>query len=134
MDEKKKILIVDDESSFREALKQLLGNRFELFEAANGQEARSLVTLKKFDLIISDDQMPFLTGTELLEWVKKNFPTKFILMLQSSKNIDKIISQEYNADNILIKPFSESELFEVIDSLQSQNQSAQIINSSSQKI
>lgn len=110
MDEKKKILIVDDESSFREALKQLLGNRFELFEAANGQEARSLVTLKKFDLIISDDQMPFLTGTELLEWVKKNFPTKFILMLQSSKNIDKIISQEYNADNILIKPFSESEL------------------------
>lgn len=69
MTKQKKILVVDDEDSFRNVLKKLLSQRFELDEAINGQEARNLIKLQKYDLIISDDQMPFLTGIELLEWV-----------------------------------------------------------------
>lgn len=117
MESKKQILIVDDDDSFRKELYTLLSSDFKLSEAPNGNIARNLIKLHKFDLIISDDQMPFLTGRELLEWVKMNSPTKFILMTHHSRIIENKNIPELHPDFTLIKPFVENDLLEAIDKL-----------------
>ncbi len=84
-----KILIVEDDALFRETLKESLSTQeFIISEAPNGKVAREMIAFAKYDLIISDIQMPFFSGLDLLEWVKKNHPTKFILMTGFSQALE----------------------------------------------
>ena len=78
--DKKKILVVEDDQFFREAICDVLKKKYDIQEAPNGKVAIELLTLREFDLVLSDIQMPMLTGLELLEWSKKNKPVPFIIM------------------------------------------------------
>lgn len=114
---KKKILLVEDDELLRAAIVSILDKKYEVAEAANGKEAKNVIVLTQFDLILSDIQMPFLTGVELLEWVKKNHPTKFVLMTGFSHLLETHSAQELGADDFLSKPFSHTELLSVIEKL-----------------
>lgn len=111
---KKKILIVDDDDLLRAALSGILNKKYDIVEAANGRDAKNIIILTQFDLILSDIQMPFLTGVELLEWVKKNHPTKFVLMTGFSHLLETQSAQKMGADDFLTKPFSDNDLLESI--------------------
>ncbi len=110
-----KILLVEDDELFRDTLRDILiQKKYQVSEAPNGKVAKEMISLTKYDLIISDIQMPFCSGTELLEWVKKNHPTKFILMTGFSQALEARKAHEIGADDFLAKPFSETQLVEVL--------------------
>lgn len=110
-----KILLVEDDNLFRSVIKRaLLKKSCEVTEAQNGQVAKEMMLLQKFDLVISDIQMPHLTGIELLEWIKQNFPTPVILMTGFSQALETKKADEIGADGFLAKPFKEVNLHEII--------------------
>jgi DNA-binding response OmpR family regulator len=75
-----KILLVEDDQLFRETLKEsLTAKKYTVSEAPNGNVAKNMIALSHYDLIISDIQMPFFSGLDLLEWVKKIIPLNLSL-------------------------------------------------------
>lgn len=114
---KKKILVVEDDQFFREAIRDLLKSKFEIKEAANGKAAIEIMNLINFDLILSDIQMPGLTGIELLEWSKINKPVPFIIMTGFSMLLETRSAYELGAKGFVSKPFKNSELFAIIEEL-----------------
>ena len=68
---KARILVVDDEESIREFLEIMLKKEgYEVTLAEDGKRAQEILKKKSFDMIISDLQMPHVTGLELLKYVK----------------------------------------------------------------
>jgi putative nucleotidyltransferase with HDIG domain len=111
----KKILLVEDDDSFRGILKNTLAKNYEVVEATNGKMAREIhESSADISLIISDVQMPQSNGIELLEWVKKNKPVPFIMMTGFTTAIETKRAHEMGADEFLPKPFNEAELQEKI--------------------
>lgn len=109
----KKILLVEDDEGFRTILKAALSKKYQVIEASNGKLAREThAMMNDIHLIISDVQMPFMTGVELLEWVKANKPVPFILMTGFSHILETQKAHELGADDFLPKPFKEEDLYE----------------------
>src|SRR5271154_4851725 len=78
----KRILLVDDERLVRESIRCLLARDEHLIvEANNGAEAYSLFVRGKFDLVVTDCVMPFLSGNELAVRIRQFAPDQPILML-----------------------------------------------------
>lgn len=120
MKDKIELLIVENDESFRLTLKLLLEEKdFIVSEAENGRVAREMISLRNYDLILSDVQMPYLNGIELLEWVRQSKRTsQFILMTGFSNLIETHKAFQLGANDFLSKPFSESELINsIIDCL-----------------
>lgn len=106
-----KILLVEDDEHFREALSLTLKDaNHTVVTATNGKVARDILGTQVFNLIISDVQMPFCGGLELLEWVKQNQPTKFILMTGFSHLLETKDAFARGADDFLTKPFKVEDL------------------------
>jgi putative nucleotidyltransferase with HDIG domain len=111
----KTILIVDDDTDLRTTLVAIAENLgFTVTEASDGQVAKSLIALNKPDIVLSDIKMPILNGIELLHFVKKNFPTKFVLMTGFSEIMETQEGFKIGADSFLSKPFTQKELLEVL--------------------
>lgn len=91
----KSILIVDDSSTVRDmVLFVLKDTKFLLAEAEDGLEALGLATCKQFDLIITDLNMPNMTGIELAEALRnlENYRNTPILMLTTES--DPVLKQK----------------------------------------
>ena len=79
---KSRILVVDDEESIREFLEIMLKKEnYEVTTAEDGARAKELLQKKSFDMIISDMQMPNVTGIELLKYVKENYSDIVFMMI-----------------------------------------------------
>ncbi len=111
---KKKILLVEDDEFFRSAVKSILGKKYEVIEATNGKMARDILSMSTPDLVISDIQMPFFNGVELLEWTRKHKVLPVILMTGFSQILETQKASELGAAEFLAKPFQESELLEKV--------------------
>lgn len=114
---KKKILIVEDDQFFREAICDLLKKKYDVQEAPSGKVAIEILNLLDFDLVLSDIQMPGLTGIELLEWSQKNKPIPFVIMTGFSMLLETKTAFDLGAKGFISKPFKNAELFSVIDSI-----------------
>lgn len=100
------ILIAEDNDEMRDALAislRKLGHT--VLAAPNGKIARDLLGSQDVDLIISDVQMPFLDGLDLLDWCKKHQKAKFILMTGFSHLLETQSAYERGADEFIAKPF-----------------------------
>ncbi len=64
-----KILVVDDELELRDTMRLLLGRSYDVTAAADGMEARELLGAGDFDVVIADERMPRLKGTDLMRWI-----------------------------------------------------------------
>jgi len=107
---KTRILLVDDMSSMRGVVKMFLheGGFNHVTEASNGTQALTLLQHHPFDLIISDWDMPEMSGLELLEKVKQNDKLKSIpfVMLTATNNKDKIQKAiALGVNDYIAKPF-----------------------------
>src|ERR1700683_462690 len=79
---KARILVVDDEESIREFLDIMLKKEgFEVTLAEDGKRAQELLKKKTFDMVISDLQMPNVTGIELLKFVKDLNPDLVFMII-----------------------------------------------------
>lgn len=113
-----KILLVEDDDNLRGSLVSVIQRKYNVTQAANGKQAKESLTLDNYDLVISDIQMPFFNGLELLEWIRSNKKeTKVFLCTRFAHILETKSTAELGADDFLTKPFSSMELFEKIDRL-----------------
>jgi response regulator RpfG family c-di-GMP phosphodiesterase len=124
----RKMLIVDDDDYFRKTLKKIMEqNSYVVEEATNGEQAKEILKINKFDLVISDIQMPFFTGIELLEWSKKNHPVPIVLITGFTQLLDVKSAYELGAAGFLMKPFDEAALIDELKKINFSNNPKQIV-------
>lgn len=117
-DRKPTVLVVDDSLSIRKFLAGLLSNQgFEVDMAKNGYHALEILNQKEFDMVITDLEMPHLSGYELIEQIRaenrwEDLPV-IVLTGRASKHIQQL-SMNLGADEFIIKPFKEDELLDKI--------------------
>jgi CheY-like chemotaxis protein len=112
----KTLLIADDDSLFREVLRDLFeAEGARVLEASGGREALGLIRDHSVDAVISDLQMPGGNGLELLREFRRNrTDTPFVLFLTHNLEIQKADALGLGADLVLSKPFEFSELAEAL--------------------
>ncbi len=102
-----RVLVVDDEAPARNVLALVLaqiGHRCE--KAANGEEALRILEEKQTDVVISDLQMPGISGMELLAKVRQLYPHLVFLVVTGTDDIQVgIRAMQEGADDYLVKPF-----------------------------
>lgn len=112
------VLAVDDSASLRQMVVFTLKQAgYQVVEAANGQEALSKAKAQKFDLVLSDVNMPLMDGLTLVRELRKLPAFKFtpILMLTTESSMDK--KQEGKAAGAtgwIVKPFSPDQLISTV--------------------
>jgi len=114
MTPKARILVVDDEASMRESLKDwLMEEGYEVGLAASGKEAIAISRIKNWDIILLDLKMPGMDGVETLKRLKgKEVDTEAaIIMMTAYATIETAVqAMKAGAFNYLVKPFSPDEI------------------------
>jgi two-component system response regulator RegX3 len=106
-----KILIVEDEASFSEALTFLLGKEgFVVDTATTGTEALEKFGRNEFDLILLDLMLPEISGIEVCRTIRAQSQVPIIMLTAKDTEIDKVVGLELGADDYVTKPYSRSEL------------------------
>jgi two-component system KDP operon response regulator KdpE len=107
-----RILVVDDESAIRRALRPpLVELGFQVAEASRGEEALQLLRSTTFDAVLLDVNMPGIGGVETLRRIRAFAPRLPILMLTvRDKEEEKVEALDLGADDYVTKPFSTREL------------------------
>ena len=119
MSEKLNILIVDDDPYSLILLKEYLNSlNAKIYSATNGKEAVKICKNQPIDLILTDILMPEMNGTDAVKSIRKyNKEIKVIVQtgFTSKEKTDEIISA--GADAFILKPYSETELLNVISKI-----------------
>lgn len=121
---KPRILVVDDEESIREFLDIMLRKEgYDVTCAEDGQKALELLKKKSVDMVISDLQMPNMTGIELLRNVKDQFPDMLFMMITAFGSTETAVeAMKLGAYDYLTKPFKIDEVrINIANALRSKN-------------
>jgi two-component system alkaline phosphatase synthesis response regulator PhoP len=116
-DDKKKILVADDESSIKLLVRSMLGQDYIVLEAKNGEEAIDIARSQKPALILMDIMMPEMDGYTSCHMIKTDPVTKAIpvvMLTALGYKLNVKLSQEMGADGYLTKPFNSQDLLGVI--------------------
>ncbi|CAB4618035.1 unannotated protein [freshwater metagenome] len=106
-----KVLIVEDEESFSEALAFMLKREgYEVEVAADGNKAVELFDRNGADLLLLDLMLPGLSGTEVCKHIRTKSSVPIIILSAKDGEIDKVVGLELGADDYVTKPFSSREL------------------------
>lgn len=112
MEQKIRIVVVDDEEDVRETLKDYLGDRgYDVTAVKDAAGLRRLVEAKqKIDLAILDITMPGEDGLSLARWLRAETRVAIIMATASGDTADRIVGLELGADDYLPKPVDPREL------------------------
>ncbi len=114
--EKKRVLVVDDDEAMRIALRKLLVEEgYEVVDVDGAKSAQNLISLERFDLVISDIRMPEMNGIELLLFIKRTKPIPVILITGFSELTETQEAYTLGADEFIPKPFKREELLEAVN-------------------
>jgi len=117
----KTVLVVDDEIHIVHVVTiKLRNNGYEVITALNGAEALELARAEKPDIIVTDYQMPVMSGIELIEKLRDNEQTKNIpVIMLTARNfaVEDEQKQRLNINQCLSKPFSPKELLRDIEDI-----------------
>ncbi len=106
-----KVLIVEDEESFSEALSFMLKREgYEVEVAADGNKAVELFDRNGADLLLLDLMLPGMSGTEVCKHIRTKSSVPIIILSAKDGEIDKVVGLELGADDYVTKPFSSREL------------------------
>lgn len=109
--ENKKILIVDDDENICELLRLYLQkDGFNTVVANNGEKAITLVQIEKPDLVLLDIMMPVLDGWQVCREIRKFSDVPIIMLTAKSETFDKVLGLELGADDYVTKPFDSKEV------------------------
>jgi two-component system KDP operon response regulator KdpE len=106
------ILIVEDDSALRRSLRTTLDALgFETEEAANGEEALTLVNMNQYETVLLDINMPGMGGLETCLRIRRSFTRLPILLLTvRDSEDDKVNALDAGADDYITKPYQIREL------------------------
>ena len=108
---KKHILIVDDDNRIRDLLKDYLTDKSYIVSTAeNAEKAKSILEYLNFDIIILDVMMPGQNGYDLTKEIKKQMKVPIILLTAKGEVENRIKGLELGADDYISKPFEPKEL------------------------
>ncbi len=115
-----KVLVVDDFATMRRIVKNILtqlGYK-NIIEADDGATAVDILKKEKVDMIISDWNMPKMTGLELLKYVRADAGlanTPFIMVTAEAQQDNIILAVKAKVSQYIVKPFTAETLGEKID-------------------
>lgn len=114
-----RILVIDDEELARYTIRDILeGANHSVEEAKNGNEGINLQIENQFDLVITDIIMPEKEGVETIIELKRDYSDLKIIGISGggrTRNMDFLkIAEQFGADYILSKPFSEEDLLTLV--------------------
>jgi two-component system response regulator RegX3 len=119
-----RILIVEDEASFSEALAFLLTKEgFETAIAEDGRQAINMFNADGADLILLDLMIPEVSGVEVCRTIRTQSQVPIIMLTAKDAEIDKVVGLELGADDYVTKPYSSRELIARIKAVLRRGQS-----------
>ena len=125
----KKILVVDDEVHIVHVVAiKLRNNGYEVITAENGAQAYELACEEKPDIVVTDLQMPIMSGFEFVQKLRENEETKdtpVIMLTAREFDIEDKQKQSLNISELLSKPFSPKELLRIIEDILYYNMATQ---------
>jgi len=116
MAQKKSILVVDDELGVRESLKMILKSIYQVYTAVDGGEALQSIQKDKIDLVALDLTMPGLSGINVLQQIKKDYPDMEVIVITAHgtpQNVQE--ASRYGAGDFITKPFNVPDLIDSIN-------------------
>jgi two-component system response regulator RegX3 len=106
-----KVLVVEDEESFSEALSFMLRSEgYEVEVASDGAQAIAAFERNGADLVLLDLMLPGVSGTEVCRVIRSKSAVPIIMLTAKDSEIDKVVGLELGADDYVTKPFSSREL------------------------
>lgn len=120
MNEKLKVLIVDDEMELRKSIATTLPERmseieFEIHEAGNGLEAIQMARTGSFDLVLMDVRMPEVDGLKALEEIKEHDPSIMVVIMTAHSNLeDAKLAIREGAYDYIEKPVKTEQLIQIV--------------------
>ena len=106
-----KILVVEDEASFSDALSYVLTKEgYEVVVADTGDGAIAIFDKVGADLVLLDLMLPGLSGTEVCRQLRARSNVPIIMLTAKDTEVDKVVGLELGADDYVTKPYSKAEL------------------------
>jgi two-component system response regulator RegX3 len=106
-----RILVVEDEESFSDALGYMLRKEgFEVALAASGPDGVAEFDRGGADLVLLDLMLPGLSGLEVCRQLRQRSDVPVIMLTAKDAEVDKVVGLEIGADDYVTKPFSAREL------------------------
>lgn len=106
-----KVLVIEDEESFREALDFILTKEgFEVVLAATGTDGVTAFEKVNPDIILLDLMLPGMSGTEVCKTIRAKSKVPIIMLTAKDAEVDKVVGLEVGADDYVTKPYSTAEL------------------------
>jgi two-component system response regulator RegX3 len=106
-----RLLVVEDEESFSDALSYMLRKEgYEVAVAQSGPDALEEFDRAGADLVLLDLMLPGLPGTEVCRQLRIKSSVPVIMLTAKDSEIDKVVGLELGADDYVTKPFSHREL------------------------
>ena len=106
-----KILVVEDEASFSDALSYVLTKEgYEVVVADTGDGAIATFDKVGADLVLLDLMLPGLSGTEVCRQLRSRSNVPIIMLTAKDTEVDKVVGLELGADDYVTKPYSKAEL------------------------
>lgn len=116
----KRVLVVEDNVALREVVRfNLLQAGFEVVVARNGQEAWVMLQQWSFDMVVTDQQMPVMTGYELCQRMRqdpRHLSTPIVMLTAKGFELDAArLRDELGIQDVIVKPFSPRGLVRTIE-------------------
>ena len=111
--EKSKLLLVDDEPNLTSALVRSLDrSQFEIFTADSAQKGLMIMAGNEIDVVVSDERMPGMTGSQFLTEVRKKWPNTIRMILSGQADLEAAVRaiNEGEVYRFLLKPCHPKEL------------------------
>jgi len=124
------VMVVDDEPGIRSGIRRILDNyvvsfpfmeddiSFEIIEVGTGEEAVEQIKKNQIDIILLDNKLPGMQGTEVLEFINKKNPEIIVMMITSYASLDLAVkATSHGAFDFIPKPFTPQELKAAIENV-----------------
>ncbi|MBC5765844.1 response regulator [Ramlibacter albus] len=113
-----RLLIVDDDRSVRDMLREYLTNHgYGVSEAASGDEMRAALDRELPDLVLLDVRLPGEDGLTLARFLRERYDVGIIMVTGSGDVVDRVVGLEVGADDYVAKPFDPRELLARVKSV-----------------
>lgn len=113
-----KVLIVEDERTLSDTIKQCICKKFDTEQAHDGYEAYMMAKENIYDAIILDLMLPEMSGYDVLLKLRENKVLTPVLILTAKDTLnDKLKGFNYGADDYLVKPFEREELLARLEAI-----------------
>ncbi|MFV1976820.1 MAG: HD domain-containing phosphohydrolase [Candidatus Scalindua sp.] len=116
MDNRPKILIIDDELAPRESLRMVLKDKYVVSTASGAHEGFDIMAQCPMDLVVLDIKMPQMDGITALKEIKKRHPDTEVILLTAFASLETArIAVRYGAFDYLMKPFNKDDLINIVE-------------------